>query len=338
MLYFLLNNRFPDCYNDINIEYDLFLNTKLKLKLTKYKLKSNADYSYVISAINCILHHPYFKVFKSNYCYTQNREINSKCFYSYYQYTKLINNILWNSFITNNITEIINCYNTITKNKVLFRDRYLRYYPYQILEHLIYCINNNFSCEFYENNHFVQVINHSILDFHNVTLTRYISKLLKHTNLNTVFITVLMHDDPYEYNKQQKHFNNIYYIRNTINQELKNDKINDALRLQNAYLRGSISKILDKKEIKTFDYVVDDYYLQSFVFIDKNFNCVYVKLKYDDNFNVIKRVRYGDNKIDYEHIEESLKPELNMFNKRRITDYYYDVNFCNINLVCYVKK
>ena len=45
-----------------------------------------------------------------------------------------------------------------------------------------------------------------------------------------------------------------------------------------------------------------------------------------------------DNKIDYEHIEESLKPELNMFNKRRITDYYYDVNFCNINLVCYVKK
>ena len=147
-----------------------------------------------------------------------------------------------------------------------------------------------------------------------------------------------MHDDPYEYNKQQKHFNNIYYIRNTINQELKNDKINDALRLQNAYLRGSISKILDKKEIKTFDYVIDDYYLQSFVFTDKDFKCVYVKLKYDDNFNVIKRVRYGDNKIDYEHIEESLKPELNMFNKRRITDYYYDVNFCNINLVCYVKK
>ena len=338
MLYFLLNNRFPDCYNDINIEYDLFLNTKLKLKLTKYKLKSNADYSYVISAINCILHHLYFKVFKSNYCYTQNRETNNKCFYSYYQYTKLINNILWNSFITNNITEIINCYNTITKNKVLFRDRYLRYYPYQILEHLIYCINNNFSCEFYENNHFVQVINHSVLDFHNVTLTRYISKLLKHTNLNTIFITVLMYDEPYEYNKQQKHFNNIYYIRNTINQELKNDKINDALRLQNAYLRGSISKILDKKEIKTFDYVIDDYYLQSFVFTDKNFNCVYVKLKYDDNFNVIKRVRYDDNKIDYEHIEESLKPELNMFNKRRITDYYYDVNFCNINLVCYVKK
>ena len=43
-------------------------------------------------------------------------------------------------------------------------------------------------------------------------------------------------------------------------------------------------------------------------------------------------------RLNYEHIEESLKPELNMFNKRRITDYYYDVNFCNINLVCYVKK
>ena len=338
MLYFLLNDRFPECYNDINIEYDLFLNTKSKLKLTKYKLKSNADYSYVISAINCIFHHPYFKVFKANYCYIQNRELNSKCFYSYYQYTKLINNILWNSFITNDITNIINCYNTITKNKVLFRDQYLRYYPYQILEHLIYCINNNFSCEFYENNHFVQVINRSVLDFHNVTLTRYISKLLKHTKLNTIFITVLMHDDPYEYNKRQDHFNKIYRIRNTINKELKDDKINDTLRLQNAYQRGSISKILANKEIKTFDYVVNDYYLQSFVFIDKDFKCVYVKLKYDDNFNVIKRVRYGDNKIDYEHIEESLKPELNMFNKRRITDYYYDVNFCNINLVCYVKK
>ena len=28
MLYFLLNDRFSDCYNDINIECDLFINTK----------------------------------------------------------------------------------------------------------------------------------------------------------------------------------------------------------------------------------------------------------------------------------------------------------------------
>ena len=138
-------------------------------------------------------------------------------------------------------------------------------------------------------------------------------------------------DDPYQYNKTEEHFNSTRYLYLS--------KAHDrVLKQQNSYMRGNIDDILRNNNIKSFNYIVNDYYLQSFVFTDKNFNCVYVKLKYDDNFNVIKRVRYGDNKIDYEHIEESLKPELNMFNKRRITDYYYDVNFCNINLVCYVKK
>ena len=83
---------------------------------------------------------------------------------------------------------------------------------------------------------------------------------------------------------------------------------------------------------------MNDYYLQSFVFIDRDFNCVYVKLKYDDNFNVIKRVRYGDNKIIYNVNNDLIKHELKLFTDTGITDYYYDDNFCKIDLVCYVKK
>lgn len=104
-------------------------------------------------------------------------------------------------------------------------------------------------------------------------------------------------------------------------------------------MRGSIDNILRNNNIKSFNYIVNNYYLQSFVFTDKNFNCVYVKLKYNTNFNVIKRIRYFNNdKVNYEHIEDSLKEELNIFGERKISDYYYDCNFYNINLVCYVKK
>ena len=331
MIFTLFSSGFPAHYYNINNEYDLFLKKKLKFRMKEYDLIKTCDYSYFTSAINCILHHPYFKLFKANYEYVENKEIKLCIFYSYYQYVKLLNNALWKMFMnSNNTINILKYYDSLTKNDILYDNEYLRYYPYQIVENLLHCINNNFSLEFYENDHFVQIINLNDTNIYHVTLNRYISNLLKHTNLNTLFITIQM-DDPYQYNKTEEHFNSTRYLYLS--------KAHDrVLKQQNSYMRGNIDDILRNNNIKSFNYIVNDYYLQSFVFTDKNFNCVYVKLKYDDNFNVIKRVRYGDNKIDYEHIEDSLKEELNIFGERKISDYYYDSNFYNINLVCYVKK
>lgn len=338
MIFFLYIFKFPTHYYNINNEYDLFLKKKLKFRMKEYDLIKTCDYSYFTSAINCILHHPYFKLFKSNYEYVENKEIKIGIFYSYYQYVKLLNNALWKMFMnSNNTIDILKYYDSLTKNEILIDNEYLRYYPHQIVEHLLHCINNNFSLEFYENDHFVQIINLNDTNIYHVTLNRYISNLLKHTNLNTLFITIQM-DDQYQYNKTVNHFNDTRHSflcdDNAI--ILKNTRV---LKTQNSYMRGYIDDILRDNNIKSFNYIVNDYYLQSFVFTDKNFNCVYVKLKYDDKFNVIKRIRYFNNdKVSYEHIEDSLKEELNIFGERKISDYYYDDNFYNINLVCYVKK
>ena len=338
MIFFLYIFKFPTHYYNINNEYDLFLKKKLKFRMKEYDLIKTCDYSYFTSAINCILHHPYFKSFKSNYEYVENKEIKIGIFYSYYQYVKLLNNALWKMLMnSNNTIDILKYYDSLTKNEILIDNEYLRYYPHQIVEHLLHCINNNFSLEFYENDHFVQIINLNDTNIYHVTLNRYISNLLKHTNLNTLFITIQM-DDQYQYNKTEEHFNDTryLYLGNIDDRILKNTRV---LKTQNSYMRGCINDILRNNNIKSFNYIVNDYYLQSFVFTDKNFNCVYVKLKYDDKFNVIKRIRYFNNdKVSYEHIEDSLKEELNIFGERKISDYYYDDNFYNINLVCYVKK
>lgn len=332
MIFFLYIFKFPTHYYNINNEYDLFLKKKLKFRMKEYDLIKTCDYSYFTSAINCILHHPYFKSFKSDYEYVENKEIKIGIFYSYYQYVKLLNNALWKMFMnSNNTIDILKYYDSLTKNEILIDNEYLRYYPHQIVEHLLHCINNNFSLEFYENDHFVQIIDFNDVKRYYISLNRYISNLLKHTKLNTLFITIQM-DDPYQYNKTEEHFNSTRYLYLS--------KAHDrVLKQQNSYMRGSIDDILRNNNIKSFNYIVNDYYLQSFVFTDKNFNCVYVKLKYNTNFNVIKRIRYFNNdKVNYEHIEDSLKEELNIFGERKISDYYYDCNFYNINLVCYVKK
>ena len=338
MIFFLYLFRFPTHYYDINNEYDLFLKKKLKFRIKEYDLIKDCDYSYFTSAINCILHHPYFKSFKSNYEYIENKEIKLRIFYSYYQYVKLLNNALWKIFInSNNTIDILKYYDSLTKNDILYDNEYLRYYPYQIVEHLLHCINNNFSLEFYENNHFVQIIDFNDVKRYYVSLNRYISNLLKHTKLNTLFITIQM-DDPYQYNKTEEHFNDTRhsFLESIDDRILKNERV---LKKQNSYMRGSIDEILRNNNIKSFNYIVNNYYLHSFVFTDKEFKSVYVKLKYDTNFNVVKRIRYFNNdKVSYEHIEDSLKEELNIFGERKIADYYYDTNFYNINLVCYVKK
>ena len=64
----------------------------------------------------------------------------------------------------------------------------------------------------------------------------------------------------------------------------------------------------------------------------------YVKLKYDDNLNVIKKVRYfNDDKVSYDNIDQSLNLELKLFSNDGVNDYYCNINFYKIDLVCYVK-
>ena len=99
------------------------------------------------------------------------------------------------------------------------------------------------------------------------------------------------------------------------------------------------SKSLISEEI-----LVDDYYLTSFCFTEYipgniTYRCVFVKINYDDNFNVISKVRYDDKEMEYEQNKyQFMDNELKIFNQIGINEYYDDNNKYHINMLCYVKK
>ena len=318
-----------ESYDDSMI-HDIFNNSLMFKTYYKKSIKLSHEYSYFKSAINCIIHHPYLKIFSNEYCYVESEKIINGGYYSCYERFRMLLSLLWNSIKQKNMQNIIDCYYDIlgNLNKITNFDRY---YPHYVINYLFHYIYNAFALEFYEDKSFIKSIENE-LNTNKIT-SDIVKKILNETKLNSLFITP-GHGRPFIYRSSFNSHITLFeydYIKNDKDFPDKINKIKNEV--QNEINETSISG-----RNNFFNYVIDDFYLQSFVFIDKDFKCVYVELKYDDNFNVIKRIRYSDNKIDYEHIEESLKPELNMFGERRITDYYYDVNFCNINLVCYVKK
>lgn len=73
-----------------------------------------------------------------------------------------------------------------------------------------------------------------------------------------------------------------------------------------------------------------------------DFHCIYVKLKYDEKFNVIEKIRYDGKKIRYDkdNIDKYfyLKNEMKVFNDSGVCDFFDGINNYKVCLVCYCKK
>lgn len=325
-----------DCYNINSYDYtfNCFNHDRKELKI---KTKRYIDYdmfndpyrnfyylSYFKCAINFIVNHPLFKKY-------DNREyeelINNKEYEtSKYYYNASIK--LWKLLSDNKFTEIVNFYNNITDNQNVIAMPDIHHNPYKILQELLYYLGNDFSNTFYRLNHFIffgSNIKHDI-EFH-----------LSRCNQKSIFIYL------------PKPFDDLF----------------DSFEIQNLWdfwedydeVHDSLDECTIPKEIKYFlkrlvgdssinyDYLVGDYYLTSFCFtewiIDGNiyYRHVFVKINYDENFNVISKVRYDDKEMEYEQNKyQFMDNELKIFNQTGINEYYDDNNKYHINMLCYVKK
>lgn len=323
-----------DDYYNIN-SYDYTFNCfNYDRKELKIKTKRYIDYdmfndpyrnfyylSYFKCAINFIVNHPLFKKY-------DNREyeelINNKEYEtSKYYYNASIK--LWKLLSDNKFTEIVNFYNNITDNQNVIAMPDIHHNPYKILQELLYYLGNDFSNMFYRFNYFMffgNNIKHDI-EFH-----------LSRCNQKSIFIYL---PNPFGHFEIQDLWNfwddygEIYgydYDEWTIPKAIKCD----------------LEKLKYKKSIN-YDYLVGDYYLTSFCFteciIDSDiyYHHVFVKINYDENFNVISKVRYDDKEMEYEQNKyQFMDNELKIFNQTGINEYYDDNNKYHINMLCYVKK
>ena len=311
-----------DCYN-IN-SYDYTFNCfNYDRKELKIKTKRYIDYdmfndpyrnfyylSYFKCAINFIVNHPLFKKY-------DNREyeelINNKEYEtSKYYYNASIK--LWKLLSDNKFTEIVNFYNNITDNQNVIAMPDIHHNPYKILQELLYYLGNDFSNIFYRLNYFIFFggYNKRNIEFH-----------LSRCKPKSIFII-----PPYQFvHFQMWYALSVYdedYVRqNSIKEELQN---------------------LTNDNINSYDYLVNDYYLTSFCFTEYipgniTYRCVFVKINYDDNFNVISKARYDNKILKYEENKYLfMDNELKMFNGNGINDYYDDKIKYHINLLCYVNK
>ena len=293
------------------IDYDMFNDPKRNF----YFL------SYFKCAINCIINHPLFKKY-DNRPY-QELIINKEYETSKYYYNASIK--LWKLLSDNKFTEIVNFYNNITDNQNVIAMPDIHHNPYKILQELLYYLGNDFSNMFYRLNHFIffgSNIKHDI-EFH-----------LSRCNQKSIFICL---PNPFGHFEIQDLWNfwddyvEIYgydYDEWTVPKAIEYD----------------LEELIDNSSIN-YDYLVGDYYLTSFCFteciIDSNiyYHHVFVKINYDENFNVISKVRYDDKELEYEQNKyQFMDNELKIFNQTGINEYYDDNNKYHINMLCYVKK
>ena len=289
-------------------------------------------YSYICyfkCAINCIIHHPMFKYFfnintDSLKGGNMNKLINKK-YYSLYDFYQIGGNELWNKLNDNNIIEIIEFYNILTNHKYLIGTPGIKYYPHQILQELLFFINNDFSQYLYCNYQYVKVIDYL---YDNIDMNDKIIELLNDCQNNSLFIAPIIDNplDSYEINIIKN--NHLNYQKDLLNRT--NNKLNNT-------------------KIYHYNYIINDYYLQSFCIIENipnkylTFHCVYIQLIYDDNYNVIDKIRYDHIKARYNNFNmrkyKYMKIEYdNLFNDNGINDYYDGNNNYKICLLCYIKK
>ena len=330
------SDEIPLCVDRYNINsYDYTFNCfNYDRKELKIKTKRYIDYdmfndpyrnfyylSYFKCAINFIVNHPLFKKY-------DNREyeelINNKEYEtSKYYYNASIQ--LWKLLSDNKFTEIVNFYNNITDNQYFIAMPDIHHNPYKILQELLYYLGNDFSNMFYRFNYFM---------FFGNNIKHDIEFYLSRCNQKSIFICL---PNPFGHFEIQDLWNfwddygEIYgydYDEWTIPKAIKCD----------------LEKLIYKKSIN-YDYLVGDYYLTSFCFteciIDSDiyYHHVFVKINYDENFNVISKVRYDDKEMEYEQNKyQFMDNELKIFNQTGINEYYDDNNKYHINMLCYVKK
>ena len=313
-----------NCFNDDRKELKIKTKRYIDYDMFNDPYRNFYYLSYFKCAINFIVNHPLFKKY-------DNREyeelINNKEYEtSKYYYNASIK--LWKLLSDNKFTEIVNFYNNITDNQNVIAMPDIHHNPYKILQELLYYLGNDFSNMFYRLNYFIffgSNIKHDI-EFH-----------LSRCNQKSIFIYL------------PKPFDDLF----------------DSFEIQNLWdfwqdyyeVHDSLDEWTIPKEIKYFlkrlvgdssinyDYLVGDYYLTSFCFteciIDSNiyYHHVFVKINYDENFNVISKVRYDDKEMEYEQNKyQFMDNELKIFNQTGINEYYDDNNKYHINMLCYVKK
>lgn len=334
---FILINQINFIYN--NLPYDIIpfnkiystslsekiFNMNLSTKIINYqsfeKTKSFNNkfifYCYICyfkSAINCIIHHPFYK---------NDLNINTLT-------SSSINggsNNLWNllSFSNDenaNIINIIEEFNNLTNNKYLIGTPGIKYYPHQILQEILFLINNDFSNKFKNDYSYVYVINK------HCNMNIEINNLLSHYNKKSLLIAPII-NDPFVFNTFTQ-INNLSIKYNEINNiTIKNINFN-----------------INNNLIYHYNYILNDFYLQSFCIIENiplrhlSFHCIYIKLEYDENWNINKKIRYDFDRQKYKNHNEYkfMDNELNIFNETGINDYYDKNNNYKICLLCYVAK
>lgn len=325
-----------DCYNINSYDYtfNCFNHDRKELKI---KTKRYIDYdmfndpyrnfyylSYFKCAINFIVNHPLFKKY-------DNREyeelINNKEYEtSKYYYNASIK--LWKLLSDNKFTEIVNFYNNITDNQYFIAMPDIHHNPYKILQELLYYLGNDFSNMFYRLNHFIFFggYNKRNIEFH-----------LSRCNQKSIFIYL---PKPFDDSFDSFEIQNLWDFWEDYYEVYDSP---DEWTIQNE-IDFYLDRLVGDSSIN-YDYLVGDYYLTSFCFtewiIDGNiyYRHVFVKINYDENFNVISKVRYDDKEMEYEQNKyQFMDNELKIFNQTGINEYYGDNNKYHINMLCYVKK
>ena len=319
-----------NCYNINSYDYtfNCFNDDRKELKI---KTKRYIDYdmfndpyrnfyylSYFKCAINFIVNHPLFKKYDNR---PYQELINNKEYEtSNYYYNASIK--LWKLLSDNKFTEIVNFYNNITDNQNCIANPDIHHNPYKILQELLYYLGNDFSNMFYRLNHFIFFAGYKIsyIDY-------YVSKCdiefhLSRCKPKSIFIIPSYQFVHFQMWYALSVYDEDYNRQNSIKEELQN---------------------LTNDNINSYDYLVNDYYLTSFCFTkyipgNITYRSVFVKINYDQNFNVISKVRYDDKILKYEENKQFMDNELKMFNSTGINDYYDDNIKYHINLLCYVNK
>jgi len=330
-----------------NIKYSIHKNQFTK---TKYFDNSYIIYSYICyfkCAVNCIKHNELFKLFNNiqsdkiggNLINYPRKIIGGKIYnlndyymIGGYEIYDLIRNIE-----EDNLLKIIKTYNKLTYNYHMIGLIGIKYYPYQILNELLFRINNLYSDLFkIRGQYTLNISNYDLQQNKNNNLSNIIYNKLKFNTQLCAFINTTI-NDPF--------VNNVFT-------KLINDKITfDKIKLYN---KNNVIKTINNNNIYQYDYIIGDYYLESICVIENlvnsgmDFHNVYIKFRYDNNWNVIEKIKYDNITINYNTFREdfkhnkkilnSIEKELNIFKDTYITDYYNGEYNYKISMVCYVNK
>ena len=330
---------------------------------------------YFKSAVNIIINHPLFLKYNNiNTDSLKGGKIKKNIDYHPYELLFYGGNELWDLLSNDNINifNIVSLFQNITNEQYIIGLPGIKYYPHIILQYLLYFLNNNFTqifkiYSFFDNYYYIISLNDNIfLDVYDKDYTKkiinqnycmnylndYINEYINVNTKNKSLLFASTINDPLCYNS----FNILKNKKIKIN-DIKNKTLNNI-------------NIIKKFNIKyKYYFKINDYYLQSFIVIENiknklDFHCVYFKIEYDFNYNISNIIRYDATKnrffnnfyynynnpsyminelnifIDENFIKNNYNNLNNVkfkFNKPYINDYFDDIIYYKICLLCYYK-